>query len=301
LLLIGVLLIATAATLLMRAIAMTRLRVADQMRHIDAYGTVSAERPTKRRAARPVIARLAPLAVRIGRRACGDGVLAPIEGRMLRAAGMYTVTPQAFQGYRVMLSLGPALMLLIVVASGAATAMTVLLLVLGVAIAWTLPLTTVRKRGQRRMDDVDRALPELIDVLIATVEAGLGFAGSLRMVTERFEGPLGEELRLMVHEEAMGLSAEQALANLVERCDTPSVRAFARAVTQGETLGVSIGAMLRSLARETRDRRRQAAREKILKAPVKMLVPLVLLILPSLFIVLLYPAVTSVMRAFGGH
>lgn len=151
------------------------------------------------------------------------------------------------------------------------------------------------------MDAVDRALPDLIDVLIATVEAGLGLAGSLRMVADRFDGPLGQELRLMRDEQNMGLSAEQALSNLVERCDTPSIRAFVRAASQGESLGVSIGTMLRNLASEVRRRRRQTAREKIMKAPVKMLFPLVLLMLPALFIVLLYPAASSILHALGGH
>jgi tight adherence protein C len=302
LLLIGIMLIASAGALLTRAIGMSRLRVADQMRHIGDYGMAASEQPAAPPAARrSLLARLAPAAERIGRHACGAGLLAPVEVRMLRAAGMYTVTPEMFQGYRVLLTLGPALVLVLAVVGGAVNATIVLMLIIATAIAWVLPLTTVRKRGQRRMDEVDRALPELIDVLIATIEAGLGFAGSLRIVTARFEGPLGQELRLMAHEEGMGLSTEHALSNLVQRCDTPSVRAFARAVTQGETLGVSIGAMLRNLAREVRDRRRQGAREKIMKAPVKMLIPLVLLTLPALFIVLLYPAVNSVMRVFGGH
>jgi tight adherence protein C len=151
------------------------------------------------------------------------------------------------------------------------------------------------------MDEVDRRLPELVDVLIATVEAGLGFAGSLQLVASRFDGPLGQELRLMLREQSMGLSTEQALSNLLARCDTPSVHAFARAVTQGEALGVSIGQMLRNLASEVRKRRRQALRERIMKAPVKMLFPLIFLIFPALFMVLLYPAAYNILHALGAH
>jgi tight adherence protein C len=133
------------------------------------------------------------------------------------------------------------------------------------------------------------------------MEAGLGFAGSLQMVTERFAGPLGQELRLTLQEQRMGLSTEQALNHLLERCDTPSVRAFVRAVLQGESLGVSIATMMRNLATETRKRRRQAAHAQIQRAPVKMLFPLVFLVFPSLLIVLLYPAFTSLMSQLGGH
>ena len=98
----------------------------------------------------------------------------------------------------------------------------------------------------------------------------------------------------------MGLSTERALTNLLERCETPSMRAFVRAVQQGETLGVSIGQMMRSLASETRKRRRQAAREQVLKAPTKMLFPLIFLIFPALLIVLLYPAASEVITQLGG-
>jgi tight adherence protein C len=150
------------------------------------------------------------------------------------------------------------------------------------------------------MDRVDRDLPELIDLLTATIEAGLGFAGSLQLVADRFQGPLGQELRLTLHEQGMGLSTDQALSNLVERCETPSVRAFARAVSQGETLGVSIGSMMRNLAAETRKRRRQNATEKVQKAPVKMLFPLVFCVFPALFIVLLFPALYRVVEQLGG-
>jgi tight adherence protein C len=121
------------------------------------------------------------------------------------------------------------------------------------------------------------------------------------MVASRFHGPLGHELRLMLHEQSLGLSTPESLANLLERCDTPSIRSFARAVTQGEALGVSIGQMFRNLASETRKRRRQTARERILKVPVKMLFPLVFFIFPSMFIVLLYPAFWSTLHALSGH
>jgi tight adherence protein C len=85
------------------------------------------------------------------------------------------------------------------------------------------------------------------------------------------------------------------------RCDTPSMRAFVRAISQGEALGVSIGAMMRNLAAETRKRRRQAANEKVQKAPVKMLFPLVFMIFPALLIVLLYPAINQVLVQLGSR
>ncbi len=98
----------------------------------------------------------------------------------------------------------------------------------------------------------------------------------------------------------MGLSNDQSLGKLLDRCDTPSVRSFVRSLQQGERLGVSIGSILRGLAVEMRTRRRQTAEERAQKAPIKILFPLIFLIFPSMFVVLLGPAVFSIKSAFGG-
>jgi tight adherence protein C len=96
----------------------------------------------------------------------------------------------------------------------------------------------------------------------------------------------------------MGLTTEEALRNMLVRADTPAVRSFVREVTQGETLGVSIGDILRSLATEMRKRRRAVAEERAQKAPVKILFPLVFLIFPAMFVILLGPAVFDFLEAF---
>jgi tight adherence protein C len=212
------------------------------------------------------------------------------------------VSPDVFQGYRVILTGGlSSLVLFDSVLAGSFSILTILLIVVSAALAWFAPALLVGTRAQRRMDRVDRDLPELIDLVIATIEAGLGFAGSLQLVADRFDGPLGEELRVTLREQSMGLSTERALGNLLERCETPSVRAFVRAVSQGESLGVSIGTMMRNLAAETRKRRRQKANEQVQKAPVKMLFPLVFMVFPALLIVLLYPAVHQMLAQLGGQ
>jgi tight adherence protein C len=111
---------------------------------------------------------------------------------------------------------------------------------------------------------------------------------------------LGEELRLALQEQEMGLSANEALANMLTRADTPAMRSFVRSILQGETLGVSIGKILRDLAVEMRKRRRQGAEERVQKAPTKMLVPLVFLILPSMFVVILGPAALQILHTIAG-
>jgi tight adherence protein C len=300
---IGILLLAFAATMIVRAIALSRVRVASQVRQIDAYGFGTREGVEHEGGfVSQLGARLGELGERVGKNARWSGWRAPVTTQQLRAAGLYKMTPDRFQGFRIMLTGAfSAVILLDSIVAGSFSATTVLLVILASALTWFGPALLVGTRAQRRMDRVDRDLPELIDLLIATVEAGLGFAGSLQLVADRFEGPLGQELRLTLREQNLGLSTEQALDNLLKRCETPSVRAFVRAVSQGETLGVSIGTMLRNLAAETRKRRRQQATEQVQKAPVKMLFPLVLMVFPALLIVLLYPAVHQLLAQLGGQ
>jgi tight adherence protein C len=299
---IGTMLLGVAAALAIRALTLSRVRMAAHVQKIEAYGFTSTE-PTAeehRRSAR-LLGRLSTLAERIGRSTRWTGWRAPPTTQQLRGAGLYTITPDVFQGYRVMLTGGLTTLILLDVVAGSLSFNTVLLLLVSVALAWFGPFQLVRSRAQRRMDKLDGALPELIDLLIATIEAGLGFAGSLQLVADRFDGPLGQELRLTLREQNMGLSTDRALGNLLERCETPSMRAFVRAVSQGESLGVSIGAMMRNLATDTRKRRRQLANEKVQKAPVKMLFPLVLMVFPALLIVLLYPAGHDLIQQLSGH
>jgi len=294
---IGVLLIAGAGALVARALALPRMRMSSQLRQIESYGFDGTDIVSDAPAADYSLRRrLNELAAQVGRRASGRGWRAPVSTIKLRAAGVYSIDPDVFHGYRVIATIGLPLFLLL---TRPLSALWVLLIVFTTALAWFAPALLIETRAQRRMDRIDRDLPELIDLLIATIEAGLGFAGSLQLVADRFQGPLGQELRLALHEQSMGLTTDQALTNLLERCETPSVRGFTRAVSQGETLGVSIGTMMRNLAGETRKRRRQTAKEKIQKAPVKMLFPLVFCIFPALFTVVLFPALYRVIEQLG--
>jgi tight adherence protein C len=294
---IGILFIAGAAALVARALALPRMRMSSQLRQIESYGFDGTDFVSDAPAADYSLRRrFNEMAARVGRRAGGRGWRAPVSAIKLRAAGVYSIDPDAFHGYRVIATVGLPLFLLL---TRPLSAFWVLIIVFATALAWFAPALLIETRAQRRMDRIDRDLPELIDLLIATIEAGLGFAGSLQLVADGFQGPLGQELRLALHEQSMGLTTDQALTNLLERCETPSVRGFTRAVSQGETLGVSIGTMMRNLASETRKRRRQTAKEKIQKAPVKMLFPLVFCIFPALFTVVLFPALYRVIEQLG--
>ena len=217
------------------------------------------------------------------------------------AAGLYHVTPGRFLGYRVLCTVGfPILWIWLASTIGVKAVLLVLITVLMVVLGWMLPTRILADRAKQRLDEIDYQLPELIDLLVVTVEAGLGFVGSLQTAATRISGPLGEEIRLTLQEQSMGLSMQEALLSMLNRVDTASMRSFVRSVVQGETLGVSIGQIMRDLAQEMRRRRRAVAQERAQKAPIKILFPLVLLIFPAMFVILLGPALFLFFRAFGG-
>lgn len=299
---IGVLLLGMAVLLAIRAIAHPRLRTSAHLRQIENYGFSGSIEGEASGATVPLPSRLHMGAERLGRyTAAAVPVLTPVPSDAFVSAGLYTVSSDAFHGYRVLVSaLLLPLVIVLATALGISVALTILLAILFAAASWVLFASYVRRRGEARLDEIDRALPELIDLLTATIEAGLGFAASLVLVADRFSGSLGTELRLTLQEQSMGLSTTQALSNMLKRCDSPAMRAFVRTIVQGESLGVSVGTMMRNLAIEMRRRRRQRAHEHVQKAPVKMLFPLIFLIFPSLLIVLLYPALHDFAQALAG-
>jgi tight adherence protein C len=164
---------------------------------------------------------------------------------------------------------------------------------------WMAPNAYVDRRRRQRFDVMDRQLPDMIDLLVVTIEAGLGILASMRVAAETLPDPLGQELRLTLQEQRMGLSVGEALESLGRRADCPNMRIFVRSLTQGEKLGVSMGTTMRNLALEMRKRRKAAAEERAQKMPVKMLFPLLFFIFPAIFIVLLVPAFIQIGDLLG--
>jgi tight adherence protein C len=213
--------------------------------------------------------------------------------KTLVTAGMYNTSPRMLIGYQLLGALAlPTLWIWIAVAAGTSTALTIIAAIFCGAIGWFGPGFIVQRRAEGRI--------HRIDLLVVTVEAGLSLSAALQLAGERMRGPLGDELRIVLQEQRMGLTPVQALENMVLRCPTPAVESFTRAMVQGALLGVSIGAILRSLAVEMRKRRRAAIEQQAQKAPIKMLFPLVFMIFPALFVVILGPAVISILHALKG-
>ena len=293
---LALVLIAVGVTLLIRAVSLPWGGPNETLHQIEAYGFVGRteeESETGRGAA------LDSLALTIGD-FLGRRVSFLQESelrRQLVSAGMYTTSPGKFIGYQALVSVGlGVLWLWLAAVSGYTTGTIVLGLIMALMIGWLIPVFVVRLVTRRRREEVDYEMPELIDLLVVCVEAGIGLNGAMRLAATKVRGPLGQELRLTLQEQNMGLSTTAALENLLGRVDTTSVRMFVRSIIQGETLGVSMGQIMRNLADEMRKRRKAAAEERAQKAPVKMLFPLIFLIFPAMFVVLLLPALITIVK-----
>jgi tight adherence protein C len=301
LLLVGLALTGLAVVMAARLLVVGRTPPARLQSQIEAYGFEAT--PPAGLPSRPLSGRVDALASTLGSLLAGrmKNFSEDALRKELQAAGLYTLNARKFMGYRVLSTLAlPLLWLWYASSSGAGPLRFLAGLLFAVAFGWQGPLVLVRRRARRRLDEIDMQMPELIDLLVTTVEAGVAFSGSLRLAATRFQGALGQELRLALQEQEMGLSANEALANMLNRADTPAMRSFVRSILQGETLGVSIGKIMRDLAVEMRKRRRQMAEERVQKAPTKMLFPLVFLIFPAMFVVILGPAAIQILHTIAG-
>jgi tight adherence protein C len=146
---------------------------------------------------------------------------------------------------------------------------------------------------------MQRALPDALDLLSISVEAGLGFDAALSQVARNTEGPLAQELARVLQEMQIGLGRSAALRALGERSTLPDLRSFTSAMVQADSFGIPVGQVLRVQSAEIRLKRRQRAEEQAQKVPVKIMIPLVLFILPCLFIAVIGPAIIRMMSTFG--
>ena len=192
---------------------------------------------------------------------------------------------------------GFGLALLMVIVGAVSTNAGVLLLVLFPVLGAQLPNTLVRRAIDERQGAIRRDLPDTLDLLAISVEAGVGFEGALGIVSDNFDSVLAEEFSRTLREMELGLPRRQALENLKRRTEVPELSNFILTLTQADALGMPIGRVLKTQAGELRLKRRAWAREKAAKLPVKILFPLMPILLAT-FIVILGPAGATIGEAF---
>lgn len=171
---------------------------------------------------------------------------------------------------------------------------------IGAGLGYLLPGIWLGQQIKKRKKDIVKSLPDALDLLCISVEAGLSFDQALDRVSQKWDNELCKEFKRMLTDVRLGRVRRDALRDMSARCGVEDVQTFVAAVIQAEQLGVSMSRILKIQSDQMRLRRRQRAEEEAHKAPIKMLIPMAFLIFPSLFVVILGPAVPRIMNGLGG-
>ena len=243
-----------------------------------------------RRALKPLMAKSAQAMMKLNRRTSLESLQWTLQG-----AGMRDVTSEAFLAAKGLCGGGGLLLGLLFGEMGGGA--TLLLFPVGLgALGYIAPGYIVNGRARRRREAAACQLPDALDLLAVSVEAGLSFDAAINKLTQHMQGPLVEELELMLGEMRIGSGRPEALKKLAQRLETREISAFTRSLIQADQLGISLGRILRVQATDSRLKRQAAAEEKAAKAPIKMLFPTVLFIFPAMFVVILGPAMLQLSK-----
>jgi tight adherence protein C len=258
---------------------------------------IELSQPFSQRILRPILLKLAQAFSKLS----PSKTKAEVELKLEMAGRPNNWGATEFAGIRIFaaLALGALVFLVAWVAKGIAIGMPVG--GIGAAIGYFLPILWLRSKTQKRQGEIIKSLPDALDLLTITVEAGMGFDGAIQKVAEKWNNELSKGFSKVVQEMRLGIARREALRNMERNMGVPDVTTFVAAIIQAETLGVSIAKILRIQSEQMRIKRRQRAEEKANQAPIKMIFPMVFLIFPSLFIILLGPAGLIIMETnFGG-
>jgi tight adherence protein C len=275
------------------------LRALEQQTSIGSANDLAAEadRPFVERVLDPMQAR----ALRIGRRLTGADQAERIRHRLEVAGNPHGWTVDRIVSLKVIGAVAfPLLLLAYGALLGLAATTLALMAVIGAAIGFFGADIYLYQCAEKRADQIKRTLADAVDLLTISVEAGLGFDAALQQVARNTEGPLADEFSRVLREMQLGMGRSDALRGMGERTGVPDLHAFVGAMVQADAFGIPIGQVLRVQSSEIRLKRRQYAEEKAQQVPVKMMVPLILFILPCLFIVIMGPAVLGAMDSLSG-
>ena len=276
--------------------------VRDALRQLDGYEVENGRdqqmlAPLKDRAVGPLVDGVTGL----GRRFTPAGYVEKVRQKLIYAGKPDQAALDRFLAIRVV-SIGLAFLVFILLfvfnilsLSGNLRLMVPGLLILALVL---LPDSRLNREVEARQHEIQITLPDVMDLLTISVEAGLGFEQAIDRVVNSVPGALSDEFSRMLGETRAGASRSDAMRAMDERCNVPELRSFVMAIIQADQFGVSIGRVLRGQADEMRIKRRQLAQERAQKAPVKMLIPMVFCIFPALFCVVLGPAALNIKESF---
>jgi tight adherence protein C len=224
-----------------------------------------------------------------------------LEVSLQQAGNPGNLTPVKFSGLRMALAFGlTALFGFATFGSGMASGEAMMYTAIGTGVGFLLPGIWLGQQIKKRQKEIIKALPDALDLLTVSVEAGLAFDSALQRVTDKWDTELAREFKRVLSDTRLGRPRREALRDMSARTGVDDVQTFVAAIIQAEQLGVSIGKILRIQSDQMRVRRRQRAQEAAQQAPIKMLFPMVFLIFPALFVVILGPAVPRLMGGLGG-
>jgi|SRR5436190_375468 len=298
-LMLGLFFLAAAAYFLGDAVTAPARERQSSMRRAARYGAFRpalgrVQLPFKARVLVPAGDRLAKWTLRLHPKTTIDGV----STRLLAAGLGRTLSPTTFLALKSAFAIGG--LVLGAVFGGALTGPGGVLfcsIALG-GLGFIGPDFAVSAKARSRKDSIRAELPDALDLMAVSVEAGLGFDGAISKLTEYMHGPLADEFALTLSEIRIGESRQDALKKLSDRTGTPELSSFVRSIIQADQLGISLGRILRVQATDSRNKRQAAAEEKAMKAPIKMLFPTVLFIFPAMFLVILGPAFLNLSKVF---
>jgi tight adherence protein C len=294
--------IAVAFAIVWMGIGVTRARE-EMVDRLDLYGRSNAPTTREDQLAKPLAQRtIGPLFLRVSgflKRFTPVGYLEKKQHQLLLAGSPGNLDAPALVVIKLLgTGVGIVLSFLIVDYGGSAI-QRIVLFVFPLVLGFYGPDAWLARKVEERRVEMQKALPDILDLLVISVEAGLGFDSALSRVVATVPGPLSQEFFRMLQETRVGVSRRDAMRHLMDRTDLDELRSFLLAMIQAEAFGVTIANVLRVQADEMRVKRRQRAQEKAFAAPVKMVFPLVFCIFPALFIILLGPAAIQITEAFA--
>ena len=299
LIVLGVLCLAGAAYLIGEAVTLPARERRSSVNRAATYGKFRAalgqqQLPFSQRVLTPLGDRLAGWTLKLHPKTTIEGV----STRLLAAGLGRKISPTTFLAFKSALALG-GLVLGGLFGGAAAGPGGVLFASIALAgIGFIAPDFVVSGKARSRKDRIRAELPDALDLMAVSVEAGMGFDGAISKLTEHMHGPLADEFALTLGEIRIGESRQDALKKLSDRTSTPELSSFVRSIIQADQLGISLGRILRVQATDSRLKRQAAAEEKAMKAPIKMLFPTVLFIFPAMFLVILGPAFLNLSKIF---